>query len=77
MELPENFTVILVFASIIAVVATAITLILIVRKYKNKLKAPIYPIEQYASLNLTGRRDDFLHSNVTRVRVSSSNRNRR
>lgn len=77
MELPENFAVILVWAGIIAVVATAITLVLVIRRYKNKLKAPIYPIEQYASLNLTGRSDDFLHSNVTRVRVSSSNRNRR
>lgn len=77
MNLPENFTLILVWSLILAAVATAVTIILIVRNYKNKLKAPIYPIDKYATLNLTGRRDDFLHSNVTRVRVSSSNRSRR
>lgn len=77
MNLPENFNVMLIWSLIIAAVATAVTIVIIVSKYKNKLKAPIYPIDKYATLNLTGRRDDFLHSNVTRVRVSSSNHKRR
>ena len=43
----------------------------VVYRYKKKLKAPIYPLDRYARLNLVDRGDTFLTAHVTRVRVSS------
>ena len=71
--MPEEFY-LLLFAAIIAVVATAITVAIVVARYKTKLKAPIYPVDKYADLALTERQDVFLGSSVTRTRVSSSKR---
>lgn len=67
----EDFYVVLIWASIIAVVATIIACTIVVTRYKKKLKAPIYPVDKYAALSLAGARDDFLGSTVTRVRVAS------
>ena len=67
----ENFEVVLVWASIIAVVATIITCVVIINRYKTKLKSPIYPVDKYAALSLSVARDDFIGSTTTRVRVSS------
>lgn len=69
--MPDIATVI-VWASIIATVITAIVVTTIIRRYKTKLKSPIYPIDRYARLDLNAWRDDFIGSTVTRVRVSSS-----
>ena len=70
--MPENFDVMLIWSVIFAVVVTAIVVILILRRYKNKLKAPIYPVDKYACLSLARVEDSFLDRTVTRVRVSSS-----
>ena len=40
--------------------------------YKRKLKSPIYPVTQYASLSLSHSSDNYITSTVTRVRVQSS-----
>lgn len=74
--MPENFDVMLIWSLIIAAVATAITAIVILRRYKNKLKAPIYPIDKYACLSLARTDDRFLNRTVTRVRISSSRKDR-
>lgn len=72
----DQITVLLI--SIIgAIIAVAITVTIIVMRYKKKLKAPIYPLEKYASLDLSHRNDRFIGRTVTRVRISnSSNRNK-
>ncbi len=70
----EDFYIVLIWSSIIAVVATIIACTIIVTRYKKKLKAPIYPVDKYASLSLSVARDDFLGSTITKVRVSSSKR---
>ncbi len=67
----EDFWLVFTWAAIVAVVATAITCTIIVTRYKKKLKAPIYPIDKYASLSLSVSRDDFIGSTVTKVRVAS------
>ena len=74
--MPDNFDVMLIWSLIIAAIVTAIVVILIVRRYKNKLKAPIYPIDKYACLSLARTDDRFLNRNVTRVRISSSRRDK-
>ncbi len=74
--MPEDFWTVFTWAAIIAVVAAVASVIAVVVKYKKKLKAPIYPIDRYANLALFARRDDFIGSNITRVRVSSSKNKR-
>ena len=69
--MPENFDIMLIFALICAAVATVSFVILIVRRYKNKLKSPIYPIDKYACLTLARTEDRFIDRTVTRVRISS------
>lgn len=49
------------------------TAIGIVYSYKRKSRSPQYPLERYASLNLTNRMDIFLRRHVTRTKMSSSN----
>ena len=46
--------------------------VVVVRKYKRGLTAPIYPIDSYTRLNLISSNDIFLNRTVTRVRVQSS-----
>jgi hypothetical protein len=75
--MPENFDVMLIWSVIFAVVVTAIVVILILRKYKKKLKSPIYPVDKYACLSLARVEDRFLDRTVTRVRVSSSSNRKR
>lgn len=67
----DNFSAILIWSIVIAVIAATIAVVAVIIRYKKKLKAPIYPIDRYASLSLFARRDDFIGSNVTRVRISS------
>ena len=60
-----------------AVVISGLAVFCVIRRYKRKLHSPIYPIENYTSLNLIGASDVLINKNVTRVRVSSSSRRRR
>lgn len=55
----------------------ALPTVLIARSYKKGLHAPIYPLEKYASLNLTGRSDTFIGKTVTRVRINNSSSKKR
>lgn len=56
---------------------SAVSTIPIVRKYKKGLHAPIYPLDKFASLDLTHRVDNFIGRTVTRVRIRSSNNNKK
>ena len=69
-----DMTVSMIWAGIFAAVATTVTAVLIVRRYKRKLQAPIYPLEHYANLSLHHSKDRFVDRIVTRVRVSSNKR---
>jgi hypothetical protein len=68
----EDIYTLIIAAVAVGIIAAVITCVCIVVKYKKKLKAPIYPIDDFCSLSLTDRRDDFIGSTVTKVRVSSS-----
>ena len=60
-----------------AIAAAAGVSIGVVRKYKRGVDSPIYPLEHYTSLNLISREDRFLNRHVTRVRVQSSDNNKK
>ena len=63
-------------AALIGLIVAVIVCVCIVRKYKRGLQSPIYPLEHYASLDLTHAYDNFIGKTVTKVRVSSSNNRR-
>lgn len=60
---------------IIAFVIGAVTVICVVYNYKRKLKAPSYPLDRYAKLNLSSGEcsDVFIGSTVSKVRINTSN----
>ena len=64
-------TAVIVISIIIALAAGGVTFGAILYKYKKKLKSPIYPLRNYANLQLDYATDHFLGSTVTRTRVSS------
>lgn len=48
----------------------------VVYHYKKKLKAPIYPLDRFAKMNLVDQADNFITAHVTRVRISSDSSGR-
>jgi hypothetical protein len=64
-------------AIIAAIVAAVVLCVTVIKKYKKGLFSPIYPLEHYTRLNLTEREDRFLHRHVTKVRVQSSDNNKK
>lgn len=57
---------------IVGLSAGAIAVLIVVTSYRRKLRSPIYPLSKYASLDLSVSHDNYLTSNVTRVRIQSS-----
>ena len=70
----EDILVVIIVSLVIGLVAAGITCFVVYKKYKTKLKSPIYPIDDYTTLDLTDHSDSFIGRTVTRVRVSSSNK---
>ncbi len=64
-------------AALIGIIVATIVCVCIIRKYKKGLQSPIYPLEHYASLDLTHGYDNFIGKTVTKVKVSSSSNRRR
>ena len=61
----------------VGIAVAGIVCFAIIKRYKKALQSPIYPLEHYATLDLTHRRDNFLGKTVSKVRVSSSSSSRR
>jgi uncharacterized membrane protein YgcG len=56
----------------ISLAAGIISVVIVIIIYKTKLKSPIYPLSQFADLELTESGDFFLGKTVTRTKISSS-----
>lgn len=56
----------------ISLAAGIISVVIVIIIYKTKLKSPIYPLSQFADLELTESGDFFLGQTVTRTKISSS-----
>ena len=67
----------LIIAFICAVAAAVTVCIVVLKRYKSGLFSAIYPLEHYTNMHLTEREDRFLHRHVTKVRVQSSNNNKK
>ena len=70
-------TEVILISAVIALIAGVAFFVSVMKKYKRGLTSPIYPIEHYTNLDLTHREDIFLNRTVTRVRVKSSDDDRR
>ena len=68
---------VIIISTVMATVAAAAVCIAVIKKYKGGLFSPIYPLEHYTRLNLTGREDRFLNRHVTRVKVQNSDNNKK
>ena len=56
----------------VGIIVAVIVCFAIIKRYKKALQSPIYPLEHYASLDLSHSRDNFIGKTVSKVRVSSS-----
>lgn len=71
-HLSMNVGTVALIAVISGVIAASITCACVIVKYKTKLKSASYPIDKYAKLDLRDKRDIFLGSSISKVRVQSS-----
>jgi uncharacterized membrane protein YgcG len=64
----------LLVSFILALVTGGITVGCVIYRYKRKLKSPTYPLDRYASLNLSRDEcsDIFIGSTVSKVRINTS-----
>lgn len=62
----------LVASGIVSLVAALVACLIVIFRYKRKLKAPIYPVDKYARLVLSDSRDNYIGTTVTRVRIVES-----
>ena len=72
--LQESLLRTIVISLIIAVIIAAIPTIIVIVRYKRKLKSASYPLERYASLSLNEGEcsDFFIGSFVTKTRINTS-----
>ena len=56
----------------IALLIVSVTVVIIISRYKTKLKSPSYPLDRYARLNLTHSNDMLVDTVVTRVKINTS-----
>jgi uncharacterized membrane protein YgcG len=63
---------VIIVSVVLAMVAAAVSIIIVTVRYKTKLKSPIYPISDFAKMDLTHSRDDFRGSFVTKTRINTS-----
>ena len=68
---------VIIISIAMAIVAAAAVCIAVIKKYKGGLFSPIYPLEHYTRLDLTEREDRFLNRHVTRVKIQSSDDNKK
>ena len=72
----ESPSLVLACGTVIGAIAAAVPTLIISKSYKKGLHAPIYPLDKYATLDLTHRSDIFLNRTVTKVRIKSNNNKR-
>ena len=68
---------VIIISIAMAIVAAAAVCIAVIKRYKGGLFSPIYPLEHYTRLDLTEREDRFLNRHVTRVKIQSSDDNKK
>ena len=71
-KLRNSFKAVFIPSLIISVIVAIGSSAYVFFAYRKKLHAVSYPLEKYASLNLTTANDNFIHKTVSRVRVNTS-----
>lgn len=70
---PESLSASLFLGGAFGLFTGLIPTLIITGKYKKGLQSPIYPLDRFARLELTGSSDRFLNRTVTKVRINSNN----
>ena len=68
----RNYTPFIVFSLIVAFGGVGIFLIIIVVRYKTKIRGSTYPLDKFTTLELTGQSDNFVTKNLVRIRIRTS-----
>jgi hypothetical protein len=72
----EHISTAILIGAASGVIVTGIFAGVVVYSYKRKLRSEIYPLDRYASLELTGRTDIFIGKFVTRRTINTGNSSR-
>lgn len=67
-----NYTPFIVFSVIATLGGVGIFVIVVVVRYKTKIRGSTYPLDKFTTLELTGQSDNFVTKNVVRIRVRTS-----
>lgn len=72
-NLRNSFKSVLIPSLVISILVAVGVVVFVVLRYRKKLHSVSYPLEKYATLDLSIANDNFIHKTVTSVRVNSSN----
>ena len=61
----------------VGIALAGIAVLIIVLRYRMKIRKTIYPLDKYAALSLTHKEDFYTTTTTTRTRISSSSDNKR
>ena len=61
----------------VGIAFAGIAILIIVLRYRMKIRKTIYPLDKYAALSLTHKEDFYTTTTTTRTRISSSSDNKR
>ena len=61
----------------VGIAFAGISILVIVLRYRMKIRKTIYPLDKYAALSLTHKEDFYTTTTTTRTRISSSSDNKR
>ena len=61
----------------VGIALAGIAILIIVLRYRMKIRKTIYPLDKYAALSLTHKEDFYTTTTTTRTRISSSSDNKR
>ena len=61
----------------VGIALAGVAVLIIVLRYRMKIRKTIYPLDKYAALSLTHKEDFYTTTTTTRTRISSSSDNKR
>lgn len=68
----KNYKPYIIFCIISTLVGTGIFFIVVLVRYKTKIRGKVYPFDQFTTLDLVNQSDIFLTKSVTRTKIQSS-----
>jgi len=70
--LTKSYTGYIIFLCISVLLGAIIFLVVVLVRYRTKIRGSTYPLDKFTKLELTSQRDDFVTKNVVRIRINTS-----